>query len=62
MTDLMPCPFCGGEAKADSLVLEAVVYCTGCRAKIIRQHKPVHDTGYPEAIAAWNTRAGENHD
>lgn len=55
--DLLPCPFCGGEASAWNLTLEGAVHCADCRATIVRQHKPVYDTGYEEAIAAWNTRA-----
>ena len=53
---LLPCPFCGAEAAAESYVIEAAVFCTGCRAKIIRSHGARDDNGYPEAIAAWNTR------
>lgn len=55
--DLLPCPFCGGEASAWNLTLEGAVRCADCRATIVRQHKPVYDTGHEEAIAAWNTRA-----
>lgn len=57
MSDLLPCPFCGGEASAWNLTLEGAVHCADCRATIVRQHKPVYDTGYEEAITAWNTRA-----
>lgn len=55
--ELKPCPFCGGAAIASNMTLEGVVYCNVCRASLVRQHQYVHDTGYAEAIAAWNARA-----
>jgi hypothetical protein len=55
--DLKPCPFCGGKATAWNLTIEGAVHCESCRATIVRQHHAIHDTGYEDAIAAWNTRA-----
>lgn len=55
MTELLPCPFCGGEARLSkdafgNTILEWV-YCMSCGAQC--------GNGYTEAeaIAAWNTRA-----
>lgn len=56
MTELLPCPMCGGKAVASSYVIEAVVKCSGCQLKIVRSHGARDDNGYPEAIAAWNHR------
>ena len=56
MTDLLNCPFCGGEAVASNMTLEGAVCCSMCHASLVRKHQYVHDTGYAEAIAAWNTR------
>ena len=50
------CPFCACTAILENLVVEAVVRCTGCRAKIVRKHEPKRDTGIREAQVAWNRR------
>ena len=52
MTELKPCPFCGGEAEVwvSNITDRAIVYCTVCDAQIrIRQNEQ-------EAIEAWNKR------
>ena len=51
MTELKPCPFCGGEAKI-LRDIHGVVSCS-CGAVVTAKHK--NDTA--EAIAAWNSRA-----
>lgn len=55
MTELKPCPFCGGEAEilVSDIADRAVIYCRGCDAQI--QIKP----NKQEAIEAWNKRADE---
>lgn len=55
--ELKPCPFCGSKAVAFSYITEGAVRCGGCHAAITRGHKHASETGYEEAIAAWNTRA-----
>ena len=56
MSDLKPCPFCGGEAKIKSRYYRAIdIYdysgvCQECNASM-----DVKDTE-AEAIEAWNTR------
>lgn len=45
MPEILPCPFCGGEAK----VINDSVYCMNCWANV--------KGTYPEqAIRNWNTR------
>lgn len=52
-TELLPCPFCGGEAsKRLFYVARYGVYCDECDARV----GGLFNTE-AEAIAAWNTRA-----
>jgi Lar family restriction alleviation protein len=57
--ELMPCPFCGGEASATNYIVEGAVRCSDCRASVSRTHGQYDEAGYEEAIAAWNTRADQ---
>ena len=55
MTELKPCPFCGGNALSGDTSKhynEYLVWCTRCGAET-----DVQDTR-AEAISAWNRRAG----
>ncbi len=55
---IQACPFCGGEAKLSSALIEASVYCVACGAGITEPHgaKLNDKTGDRKAITAWNTR------
>jgi len=61
--ELKPCPFCGGEAKADycdlvthgSTSIHWHVYCKSCR---IKTERFTESDSYQRAIAAWNRRDG----
>lgn len=59
---LLPCPFCGHKARMENLVVEAVVICLGCGARISRRHDPKIDTGVKDAQQAWNRRAADKSD
>ena len=57
MTELLPCPFCGGKAYTAIGQLQNeghgyVVFCDSCHV-----HQSYLDRTEAEAIAAWNTRA-----
>ena len=51
MTELKPCPFCGGEAEYGLTVAGEEVYCTKCKAAVPRI------TTKEAAIELWNTRS-----
>ena len=54
MTELKPCPFCGGEAEVwvSNVTDRTVIYCKVCDAQIMKPNEQ-------EAIEAWNKRVGE---
>lgn len=53
MTELLPCPFCGGEAHTYKTIAER--YCAICNKPFCASVGPFDTEA--EAIAAWNTRA-----
>ena len=59
MTELKPCPFCGGETKIRTYSgmgrTMFFVQCNDCAAE-----SSCYDTK-EEAVAAWNRRDGERH-
>lgn len=50
--ELLPCPFCGGEAEINILLGNYCVTCSKCSGSIF----PHSGMTKAEAIAAWNTR------
>lgn len=54
MSELLPCPFCGGEAKPYDYGVKHIIECDDCKeyghgAYVVARTEA-------EAIAAWNTR------
>lgn len=60
MSDLKPCPFCGGDADigGDENEEYAVAFCTGCGNAT--DGYLVDECGAEFASEAWNTRADSN--
>jgi hypothetical protein len=63
MTDLKPCPFCGGKAeqfagcRTDFFL---TVYCTDCLAEIKAEPDgKADDAGWSKAVEKWNRRVNE---
>lgn len=56
MTELLPCPFCGGEAEILTAESMRGGYLFGIMCNDCCSRGDVYDTE-AEAIAAWNTRA-----
>lgn len=55
MTELKPCPFCGGGANVSKIyyIHEYKIICNGCGASFY----PFCATSEKSAIEAWNRRA-----
>ena len=53
MSDLKPCPFCGGEASTYSMETWWVSHACDCLGKYVGTKEYATEA---EAIAAWNTR------
>ena len=58
MTELKPCPFCGGKAKIMKMGYPHWIYCLDCGARV---HGRVigEKEGEEASIKAWNRRDGE---
>lgn len=54
--ELKPCPFCNGKAVLENVIMEAVVRCLDCGARIKRPHNSTDDAGIEAAQLAWNKR------
>jgi Lar family restriction alleviation protein len=57
MTELKPCPFCGGEAEVTPIAWN-IIQCTRCTCQLIVL--PIPEGATEEyAIEAWNRRAND---
>lgn len=54
--ELLPCPFCGGEAFTYSMETWWVSHACDCLGKYVGTKEYATET---EAVAAWNTRADD---
>lgn len=58
--ELLNCPFCGGEARTESTITDASVWCNACKATVVMKHYLGPTVGWdasPRVAAAWNRRA-----
>lgn len=55
MSDLKPCPFCGGEAEV-RMRHDSVFGVDWYRAQCVNEHLGSEKTSKDKAITAWNTR------
>lgn len=58
MTDMKPCPFCGGSDLVVDSDIEAVMCddCLGTGPSLLQQEHESHEDMVEKAIAAWNKR------
>lgn len=61
MSELKPCPFCGGEAKLEneSPARVSFVKCKDCGARTYKYRIAFDHASDERAIKAWNMRAEE---
>ena len=67
MTELKPCPFCGGKAKVILFLCHRAVACTECPACILPDKESMKrfelgDNETEERIKEWNRRAEVKQD
>ena len=65
MSELKPCPFCGGMAHIEYNAKGVAIYCGVCGARLFgRTEKHVVEAMFYRteklAVEAWNRMAGEN--
>lgn len=54
-TELLPCPFCGADARETDRINSNVVTCTGCGARVAQS-----ELGMGDADTRWNRREPSN--
>ena len=58
MSELKPCPFCGGEAMmVKTQKCGRYVMCLTCEVRTVEYETDYIGSAYGKAIAAWNSRA-----
>lgn len=56
LSELKPCPFCGGEAISARIDGFSRVHCLKCDAEILRMEGKLQPNRFNEAVKDWNTR------
>lgn len=59
MSGLKPCPFCGRKPHTEITVMDSVVLCPTCRARVIGRNWRTKDA-LPEVEKTWNSRPIED--
>ena len=61
--ELLPCPFCGGEAEYSDDGTIGYVFCQHCLARTDEHYSWRNENWKEEAEREWNTRVdGEQHE
>ena len=58
-TELLPCPFCGGEAVLDDIGDRTAFYSVGCNNNACKVEAAANMRSKEEAIHHWNQRTGQ---
>ena len=57
MSELLPCPFCGGESVFEKTIQDLAIKCADCRSVMIERCWTDFENDKLVLIRKWNTRA-----
>lgn len=60
MSELKPCPFCGGEAKLEHDYIISFVKCVECDVRTVGYHVSPEYSSDARAAEVWNRRMNDD--